>query len=321
MLAHQQLVENRLQNTFQSVLIIAFMAALLGFCSYLILGEGAFYGIFLTTLLILSFRPKMPTWLVMKLYRASPLSYQDAPELSQIVERLAQRARLTTTPSLYYVPSSSLNAFTTGNSDDSAIAITDGLLRTLSLRELAGVLAHEVSHIVNHDLRVMSLADTMSRLTALLSQMGLIILLLTIPLWLLGLIHISLLAVLIMIAAPIISSVLQASLSRTREFAADLGAAELTGDPYGLASALIKIDNPYAGWWQRIFMPQGGESGPSSLRTHPPTEERITRLKSLITKELSSNEAATPQSTASTPVVNYIVVTRRPRRHWSGLWY
>jgi heat shock protein HtpX len=241
------------------------------------------------------------------------------PELVQAVKILAERASLLHTPSLYYVPSSSLNAFTTGTANESAIAVTDGLLRRLNLRELAGVLAHEISHIANRDLRVMSLADTVSRLTTLLSHLGLLLLFFTIPLWLVGVVKISLLAVAILITAPLLSALLQAALSRTREFAADIGAAELTGDPRGLASALVKIDNPYGRWWQRIFQPQGGESGPSSLRTHPPTEERVERLLSLAPTIYQEQRESYPGTIL--PNIRYITITRSPRRHWSGLWY
>lgn len=319
MLSRSKLSGHRIQNTLQSVLIIMFMAGILSLSAYLILGEGFFYVILFMTLLVLSLQPRLPTWLVMRLYHARPISSWEMPELLQAVQTLSNRANLENTPSLYYVPSSSMNAFATGTADESSIAITDGLLRRLNFRELTGVLAHEVSHIANSDLRVMSLADTMTRLTSVLSLIGIALLFLIIPLWITGVVKISLLAVVILVAAPLLSATLQAALSRTREFSADTGAVELTGDPKGLASALVKIDNPYGRWWQRIFQPQGGESAPSSLRTHPPTEERVNRLMSL--SPVSYQDRFQPYPATSIPNVRYITITRTPRRHWSGLWY
>jgi heat shock protein HtpX len=128
-----------------------------------------------------------------------------------------------------------MNAFAVGKPEDSAVAVTDGLIRNLNLRQITGVLAHEVSHIRNGDLKVMALGDTLSRLTGSISTFGL---LLGLPAAFITGGGASAWAALgFIVAAPTIGGLLQLSLSRTREYDADLDAAGLTGDPEGLASA------------------------------------------------------------------------------------
>ena len=312
---------HRYQNRLQTVLIIAGMTLLAGLCGELLLGEGTSWWVATAVVVMLITTPRIPTWRIMYLYGARPLERWEAPELERLTETLATRAGLPAPPRLYYLPSAAMNAFTVGGRGDSAVAVTDGLLRRLTLREVAGVLGHEISHVAHHDIQVMGLADTVSRLTGVMSTLGLLLALLALPLWLLGLASLSFTGIILLLFAPTLSALLQAGLSRTREFNADLGAAELTGDPRGLASALAKLEYPGHPWWRRFFVPQGGESAPSSLRSHPPTEARIQRLLELAPRRRHSvvPTAAPPVRSLLTPGV--VVVTRRPRRHWSGLWY
>src|SRR6476661_108303 len=114
--------------------------------------------------------PKM----VLGLYRARPLTPEELPQVQRIIRELAKRADLPSVPHLYHVPSRMPNAFAVGSRDDSALAITEGLLRSMNLRQIAGILAHEISHIRSGDLRVMALADVLSRLTSVMSMMGLL---------------------------------------------------------------------------------------------------------------------------------------------------
>jgi Zn-dependent protease with chaperone function len=131
-----------------------------------------------------------------------------------------------------------LNAFAVGRPDDAVIALTDGLLRNLTLRELAGVLAHETSHIRNHDLWLMGLADLDSRLTRLMTLVGLLLMILALPLWWAGVTNLPWLVIPLLVLAPQLTTLFERALSRARELDADLDAAGLTGDPAGLASAL-----------------------------------------------------------------------------------
>ena len=310
---------HRLHNLLQTVLIVVCMALLLGICGELLLGEGAFFWVVLATVISLFIRPQIPIKLLMSLYQAQALTYQEAPELIQLIESLASRAKLATVPVLYYVSSSATNAFTLGSLGDSAIAVTDGLLRRLSTRELANVLAHEISHLNNHDIKVMGLADLVSRLTRLMSSIGLMMVVFSLPLlFLVEGIKVSWLGIGLLIIAPALIDLLQAALSRTREFNADIGAVELTDDPEGMASALVKVSPQNRNGFQRVFIPQRNDSGPSLLRSHPPTEERIRRLLLLNTQQKNNSLVF---SEGNRHDLGRREVNDHPKRHWGGLWY
>ena len=170
------------------------------------------------------------------------MSPHQAPDLYAALQEFAQRAGLPRPPVIYCVPTKMLNVFTTGSPDNAAIAITDGLLNTLSMRELNAVIAHEVAHLKNNDLWIMNLSDTISRVTSFFSMSGHFLLLLNLPLLLASGHHVSWVGILVLIFAPTIVVMLQLALSRTREIDADLYAALLTGDPEGLTSALTKME-------------------------------------------------------------------------------
>jgi heat shock protein HtpX len=217
--------------------------------------------------------------MVLAMYKAEPVPRYRFAEAHRILDTLSRRAGLPAVPKLHVVPSATVNAFAVGRREESAIALTDGLVRLLTPRELAGVLAHEVSHIANADLRVMALADMVSRYTALMSSVGLLALLANLLFAAGGIaVQVPWYAVLVLVASPTVGSLLQLALSRTREFDADLGAVILTGDPDGLASALVKLDRVQARYWEAMVLPGGRMPGPSILRTHPPTDQRIERL-------------------------------------------
>jgi heat shock protein HtpX len=209
-----------------------------------------------------------------------------------------------------------LNAFAVGRPPDAALAVTDGLLRVLSLREMAGVLAHEISHIRNNDLVVMSLADVIAQLTRIMATGGMLLLLITLPAWLAEYSRLPWLLILVLMLAPTFGSLLQLALSRAREYDADLDAAGLTGDPAGLAAALAKMERLQGGFVERIMLPGPRIPNPSLLRTHPPIEKRISRLLSLSPSE----DAITTAKPIDVPL-EYPVVAPQPRRRASGMWY
>ncbi len=128
------------------------------------------------------FNPAVSFPLLMRFYGGSRIGRHQAPELSTMLSRLAERAGLQAAPDLYYIPSRVVNAFAVGGRGGSAIAVSDGLLRKLGLRELAGALAHQISHIRSNDLWVLALADMFSRTTRLLSLIGQFLLFLNLPL-------------------------------------------------------------------------------------------------------------------------------------------
>jgi heat shock protein HtpX len=230
------------------------------------------------------------------------------------VRELAARAGLPAVPVPHYAPSAIVNAFATGSERHAAIVLTDGLLRNLTPRELTGVLAHEVAHIANKDLRVMGLADSISRLTHLMALLGQVAILLSLPAVLSGTLDLYWPALLLLALSPQLALLAQLGLSRVREFDADRLAAELTGDPHGLALALAKIERVSRSW-RAWLLPGWGNPEPSWLRTHPATTERIERLREL-------GSPLTPALLDYSPryVPQPTVVPKPP--HWrpGGLW-
>jgi heat shock protein HtpX len=319
----EKIVRHKLRNNLQSLGLLAMLSLLLGYLAWALGGEPMLWGILLGLLILMAANPAASPRLVMALYRARPVRSGEAPGLYGILEMLAQRAGLAHVPQLYYLPSSVVNAFATGQRDDAVILLSDGLLRRLEWRELAAVLAHEVAHIAHGDIRVMTFADLVSRITAALSLAGQLLLLLALPALILGVEGLPWFPILILLSAPTLSALVQLALSRNREYEADRGAVELSGDPAALASALLKLEQAGRPYWEQILMPDRRVPDPSLLRTHPPTAERVRRIF-----ELAPSDAASAASRrrlhlpVSEPLEWVgIVPRRRPRRHPSGLWY
>ena len=220
--------------------------------------------------------------MVLRMYKAQKVSPSQFPAGHAILDQLVERAGLETRPELYVVPSNMMNAFAVGRKHNAAVAMTDKLVRAMTKRELAGIMAHEVTHIKNEDIRVMAIADMVSRFTSIMSTFGTFALLANIPSILFGGgATVPWLVVLVLMFAPTVGGLLQLALSRTREYDADLGAVMLTGDPDGLASALIKLEHAQKAHWEGMVLPGGRIPNPSMLRTHPKTEDRIERLMAL----------------------------------------
>lgn len=306
-------------NRFQTVLLILVLLGISGLAGSLLLGQIGLWIALLASLIALVFEPAAAARLTLRLYRARPIDPFEAPGIWRVLRELAERAGLPVVPTPYYVPSLVCNAFTVGHAKSSAIAVTDGLLSQLSTREFVGVLAHEVAHIAHGDLRVMGLADSVSRLTSLFALIGQILLLLALP-WLLTgghALEVNWLALLVLLLSPHLALLAQLGLSRVREFDADLKAAALTGDPEGLALALAHIERASRSWLS-ILLPGWGNPEPSWLRTHPATAERIRRLRAL-----ASSPARPGLWLAETPSAGFITrptPVRMPRWYVGGLW-
>lgn len=290
-LRHAQNVgaRHRWHNRLQTVLLVLTLLGIAAVAGSLLLGDGGLWLALAAAGFTLLLEPAAASGLTLRLYGARPLHPDEAPDLWAVLRELAARAGLPTVPVPHYVPSGVVNAFATGSKHHAAIALTDGLLRSLTPRELTGVLGHEIAHIANEDLRVMGLADSISRLTHLLALLGQLA------------------------VAPQLALLAQLGLSRVREFDADRLAAELTGDPHGLASALAKIERVSRSW-RAWLLPGWGNPEPSWLRTHPATAERIERLL-----ELAPPPAMPPFPSARfDPEVT--VSPRPPRWRTGGLW-
>jgi heat shock protein HtpX len=311
---------HRWLNRIQSLSLLVLMGGFLTLLGWLLWGPPGMLMLLTVGATGIMLNPSTsPLW-VMRLYGAKRLSPEHAPSLWQALSILSQRAGLRNVPSLYYVPSRVLNAFAVGAPRGSAIALTDGLIRQLNIRELLGVLAHEMSHIVNNDLWVMGLADLFSRTTSILSLLGQFLLILNLPLVLVGTATISWWAILLLIFAPNLSALAQLALSRMREYDADLNAVRLTGDPQGLISALAKIEELQGGWMERILLPGRRVPEPSLLRTHPRTEDRIHRLLAL-KPDMPALLAGDYGPAEMLTVDHDRLISRSPRWHVTGLWH
>jgi len=320
-LEQKQLNHHRLSNFFQSLILFASTFFLVVLIGYLLLGVERLKWVVIFSIVLLPVGIKFMPGTILKLYRAQPIIHDEIPGLQKMVLELTEHAKLGAVPQLYYVPSRTVNAFTVGNHDKSCIVLTDGLLRTLTRRELIAILAHEIIHIGNNDSLVMNIADMLSRMTSLLSTLGQLLLLINLPMFLLASAIVPWPLIVMMLFAPIINSLLQLALSKTREFDADVSTVYLTGDPDGLASALIKMEYYGAGLFEWLFLAGYGMPEPSLLRTHPTPEERMKRLKTHFKISKNPLNDVSDESRLLTIPLHIQRVQRRPRWRIGGMWY
>jgi len=219
-------------------------------------------------------------------YDAIPVDESNAPGLYEIVRELTQRAGLPM-PKLYIIPDPIPNAFATGRDyEHAAVAVTEGLLNLLDEEEIAGVIAHELSHIKHYDMLIGTVAATIAGAISMLANFGMLF----------GGDRENrnpLVDIILMIVMPLAATIIQMTISRAREFEADRGAAMITGHPEWLQSALSKLENYARQGVIHDAEPQTAHmfivnpfSGIGSalgnlFRTHPTTEERIERLEEL----------------------------------------
>lgn len=275
-------------NIARTGLLLAALTALFLAVGYLLGGRGG-----AMIALVIALGTNLFAWwgsdrMVLRMHNARPVTRASAPELHALVAELAQRAGLPM-PALYLIETDQPNAFATGRDPHhAAVAVTRGLLQSLSRDELAGVIAHELAHIRNRDTLTMAVAATIAGAIGFLGQFA----------FFFGGSRNGertnpLVAILLMIFAPLAATIVQMAISRTREFSADRLGAEISGMPRALASALQRIEQMATGW----VMPTA-EHNPSSaplfiinplrlggidnlFRTHPRTEDRIRALLAL----------------------------------------
>ena len=280
-MSQERLVIGKLKNALATFTLLGLMGGLVAFIGYQLAGETGLFFALVLILGIVLFSPELAPGLVLRAHNARPLDYYEARELHEMNRELAARAGLPRPPVLHYIPSNSLNAFTVGGKNRPAVALTDGILRALGRRELRGVLAHEIGHVLNNDLRILGLASGLDRVANIMAMSGQIMLLLLLPLALMGVASVSLAFIALLLVSPLVSSLLQLALSRAREYEADRTAARLTGDPEGLASALLRIERRPRTVWDYFFPLNRRTDEASLFRTHPPAEKRAARLLAL----------------------------------------
>jgi heat shock protein HtpX len=312
---------HKARNELHSAVLVGGLGLVTAFSAWLLWSWTGVLVALASIALLHLFAPRLPPEIIMRMYRARPLNPRQGGQILDIVAELARRAQLPVAPAVYVIPSMTLNAFATGTPSKAVVGITEGLLRRLSLRELAGVIAHELGHVRNGDLSVMALADVMTRFTQALSYLAVFLAIFNLPAWLLGDADMPFLGLLLLYLAPTIGSLLQLALSRTREFDADLDGAELTGDPRALASALDKLERYQGSFWEDLMFPIPARRipQPSLLRSHPPTEERVRRLL-----ELEHRRLPPPLEVVEEPMVSMVGVSpgsMQPRYRFPGVWF
>lgn len=273
-------------NTVKTVMLLGLLSGLLLALGEWLGGSGGLLFAFVIAVAMNFGSYWFSDRIVLRMYRAEPVGPDHA--LHRMTARLAQRANLPM-PKVYVIPDDSPNAFATGrNPRHAAVAATTGLLRFLDEPEIEGVIAHELAHVRHRDILIGSIAATVAATIMMVARMAQFAAIFggfggrddnegSNPLALLATI----------IVAPLAAMLIQAAISRSREFAADRGAAAIAGNPYGLAAALKKIDAAQqripldaspATAHMFIMMPLSGRGMLSLFSTHPPTEQRIRAL-------------------------------------------
>src|SRR4051812_8355974 len=271
--------------TLRTTILMAALGGLLVAIGYGIGGIGTATIFLFMALAINFFSYFFSDKMALAMSRAKPIEEAEAPRLYQIVRELTTRAGLPM-PRLYMIPQDQPNAFATGrNPKHSAVAVTRGITKLLSEDELRGVLAHELAHVKHRDILIQSVAATIG---AAITYLGYALL------WFggddndspVGLIA----SLALVLLAPIAASIIQLSISRQREFAADAGGAEICGNPESLASALLRLEEGAKAMPMQvnqaaeplyIVKPFSGGGIAKLFSTHPPIEERVRRLRQM----------------------------------------
>ncbi|MBO8137989.1 MAG: zinc metalloprotease HtpX [Desulfotomaculum sp.] len=280
-------------NNIKAFALMGLLSILLVLLGNAIGGQSGAMMFFLISLGINLFGYFNSDKVAIKMTRSQPISEEQAPELHAMVRRLADRAGIPM-PRLYLTPSQQPNAFATGrNPQNSAVAITEGLIRLLNKEELEGVIAHELAHIKNRDVLVGTIAASMAGAITMIGNMlqwtamfgglggsdddeG-------------GIGGIG--ALVMAILAPLAATIIQLAISRSREYGADATGARIAGSPNGLANALLKLEraahsipmqvNPAA---SHLFIvnPLSAQAVAKLFSTHPPIEDRVNRLRQMV---------------------------------------
>ena len=281
-------------NYFKTTLLLVALTLLLLWVGSMVGGRDGMVFAFVIAMGMSFFSYWFSDKIVLMMYKAKEITEQESSDYYKIVKELTARAGLPM-PKMYIIPTNSMNAFATGrNPRHAAVAVTEGMLGSLSREELKGVLGHELSHVRNRDILISAIVATVAGAIMMLANMaryaamfggygggrdneenrgsGLAMLFLA-------------------ILAPIAALLIQMAISRSREYAADKGGAQIAGNPLALANALEKLQQAAvvrpmdAGQTTAhlfIVNPLSGRSFASIFSTHPPIEERVKRLRAMV---------------------------------------
>jgi heat shock protein HtpX len=277
-------------NTVKTLGLMVFMTLLLVFVGAALGGRSGMVMAFAMAAIMNVGMYWFSDKIVLKMYKAQPVTEAEAPELHGIVRTLVQKAGLPM-PKVYIIPDETPNAFATGrNPEHAVVAVTQGIMRILSREELSGVIAHELAHIKHRDMLTGTIVATIAGAISMLAQMAQ---------W--SMIFggrrdddeggSPIVALVMMIVAPIAAMLVQMAISRTREFEADKGGAQIAGSSSGLANALLKLekgsqlvpmtDAKPATAHMFIVNPLTGGGLMKLFSTHPPIAERVARLNEM----------------------------------------
>src|SRR5437762_6457757 len=280
-----------MSNMFKTAILLAVVTAMLSLIGGAIGGRQGMMMAFIFAIAMNFFSYWFSDKIVLSMYGAQPIDEAQAPALYAVVRRLTTKAQIPM-PRVYLIPSDTPNAFATGrNPEHAAVAVTEGIMRILDQDELEGVLAHELSHVKNRDVLISTIAATLAGAITGVARMA----------YFASFFGGSrdedgerggnpLVLILFSILAPIAAFLIQMAVSRAREFQADESGARLAGRASGLAGALEKIEVasraeplPASPATAHLFIvnPLTGQSFARLFSTHPPTEERIARLRAM----------------------------------------
>ncbi len=292
-------------NVFRTGILLAFLTALFMGIGYLIGGTSGM----VIALVVAAGINLVSYWksdkIVLRMYQPKEVDARTAPELHGIVQRLAARADLPM-PKVYLIKNEQPNAFATGrNPENSAVAATTGLLARLETEDIEGVMAHELAHIRNRDTLTMTITATIAGAISMLASFAFFFGGMrngsSNPLGFIGILVVA-------IVAPMAAMMVQFAISRAREYSADRSGAEISGNPRGLASALVKISNIAARIPNRdaerspatahmfIINPLSGQRMDNLFSTHTATENRVAQLIELERSMGGAGVRSTPVS-------------------------
>jgi heat shock protein HtpX len=302
-----------------AVLLLAF-ALFLGLALWSLLGPLTVIVVIAAVAAIVAVSIYAAPATVMRFFGAQPHQSGNIVQMQELLIELARRAELPRQPELYVIPSTLVSAFSYGLPERSAIAVTEGLLRRMTMREVAGILAHETSQIRRGNLFVLAIADLVTRAAQVMYYAGLALAALNLWHLVTGDDLVSWWSILLLVLAPALLNTLQLSLPRSSVFDVDRKAALLTGDSLGLASAIARLDASSGSILEDLIPPVPARRvpQPSLLRCPPAAQRRIARLHAFEAPPMP------PLDIAEGPRISLVGVgpiEMRPRYRWPGVWF